>query len=58
METVPPKKVKTKLSPRLLAIVSKSRNSIKQGKGLSSNQFWKVVEENIQVLETEGASES
>lgn len=57
MEIVPPKKVKSKLLPRLQAILSQSRNSIKQGKSLPSNHFWKVLEENTQVLETEGTSE-
>jgi prevent-host-death family protein len=43
-------------SPRLQAILNQSRNSIKQGKGLSSNQFWEAVEENTQVSDGEGVS--
>lgn len=41
-------------SPRLQAILNQSRNSIKQGKGLSSDQFWEAVEENTQVSDAEG----
>lgn len=43
-------------SPRLQAILNQSRNSIKQGKGLSSDQFWEAVEENTQISDAEGAS--
>lgn len=43
-------------SPRLQAILSQSRDSIKQGKGLSSNQFWEALEEKTQVSDAEGTS--
>jgi prevent-host-death family protein len=32
-------------SPHLQALLSKSRRSIKEGKGLSRDQFWGVVKE-------------
>jgi hypothetical protein len=31
-------------SPRFQALLDKSRQSIKAGKGLSSDEFWKAVE--------------
>jgi hypothetical protein len=31
-------------SPRFQALLNKSRHSIKSGKGLSRNDFWKTVE--------------
>ena len=32
-------------SPRFQALLNKSRQSIKAGKGLSSNEFWKAVKQ-------------
>jgi prevent-host-death family protein len=35
-------------SPRFQALLSKSRESIKAGKGMSHKQFWKAVKERVQ----------
>jgi hypothetical protein len=34
-------------SPRLQALLDKSRQSIQEGEGLSEEEFWQVVEEKI-----------
>ena len=44
-------------SPRFQALLNRSRQSIKQGKGLSENAFWEAVRKRSQQRKTAGAKD-